>query len=165
MLSTCCVQHVAAGGLNRVTAEACFLSLFWFYLWGKHRYTVEAQMSQFYDCKIVLYAAKCCCLLIYLNHVNKVHSAKKRNGLENEANTFQYSFNCSASVQWEEVHTDLIPALCHVGLLLWIIHSCNPDTYSLHKNVLHTVCTRASAQRPSQPRWLPTSAEVPSNEA
>lgn len=35
MLSTCCVQHVAAGGLNRVTAEARFLSLFWFYLWGK----------------------------------------------------------------------------------------------------------------------------------
>lgn len=49
MLSTCCVQHVAAGGLNRVTAEARFLSLFWFYLWGKHRYTVEAQMSQFYS--------------------------------------------------------------------------------------------------------------------
>lgn len=163
MLSTCCVQHVAAGGLNRVTAEACFLSLIWFYLWGKHRYTVEAQMSQFYDCKIVLYAAKCCCLLIYLNHVNKVHSAKKRNGLENEANTFQYSFNCSASVQWEEVHTDLIPAM-------WV-YSCGLYTaailthISLHKNVLHTVCTRASAQRPSQPRWLPTSAEAPSNEA
>lgn len=25
----------AAGGLNRVTAEARFLSLVWFYLWGK----------------------------------------------------------------------------------------------------------------------------------